>query len=680
MAAKNWIRRTCAGIGIAAVVALSLAVVRAARKPRSVAAESKDTAAAALRPRPKPQPSATGHVVKNGLAVDFSIAPVGRGSREGEPLVVGDFAELTFRLSDPDTGAPARASEPAAWMDIGDRLPSPDREKQGCKEKVSLYLRGLVGMRPMLDLNSYYLLVLNQDPSISVIDPIVSMTGMTSLYATAVLERPPADWTRSRDEKRIYVSMPTANKVAVVDTDSFKVAANVATAASPLRVALQSDGRYLWVGNDAEDPAESGVTVVDTVKLEAAARITTGRGHHEIAFSAGDRYAFVTNRKDGTVSVVDVARLRKVKDLTTGPVPLAISYSPLSREIYVADGKDGTIAVIDGSSLAVVTKIRAKPGLGPMRFSPDGRFGLVVNTVENAVHVVDAGDNRLVHTIPMRGQPYQVAFTRAFAYVRLLDSENVQMVNLLTLGVGKQPVVKELPVGTMAPKLAGDLSIADAISPASTDAAVFVTDPVESRIYFYMEGMNAPMGNFGNYGHRARAVGIADRSLKQVEPGLYSGVVRIPAAGRYDVAFLSQSPPLVHCFSVEAKEDPNRREKRKPVEIKYVEPSSVAAPGMVPLRFRLADGASHEPRKGLADVNVRYYLVPGDFHRDVAAREVEAGLYEAKLDVTRPGAYYAHVSIPSLKVRLGDLPFRSLRIEVGKPAAVAGKEVSRVDK
>ena len=38
----------------------------------------------------------------------------------------------------------------------------------------------------------------------------------------------------------------------------------------------------------------------------------------------------------------------------------------------------------------------------------------------NVVHVIDAADNRLAHTIKVDGQPYQVAFTQAFAYVRQL--------------------------------------------------------------------------------------------------------------------------------------------------------------------------------------------------------------------------------------------------------------------
>ena len=130
------------------------------------------------------------------------------------------------------------------------------------------------------------------------------------------------------------------------------------------------------------------------------------------------------------------------------------------------------------------------------------------------------------------------------------------MVNLLSLGAEKKPMVQGFGAGTGAPRLAGDLSAADSIAQAATEAAVFVVNPADSNTYFYMEGMNAPMGSFGGYGHAARAVAVVDRSLKEVEPGVYSGKVRVPAAGQYDVAFLLDNPRMLHCFSTEAKENP----------------------------------------------------------------------------------------------------------------------------
>ena len=612
-------------------------------------------------------------LVKDGVAVSFSIDRQGAPVTGAAPLMEGDFAEVRFHLRDAESGEPLRGRNPAAWMDIGGGVQGEALAVRECKDKIGLYLKGIVGIRPLVDLNSYFVMVLNRDPSITVIDPVVSMTGNTSLYATVVLRKPGADWARSFDHKRLFVSMPRAGEVAVVDTDTFRVVTNVAAGKAPTRALLQRDGRYLWVGNDAPAAADSGVTVIDTVKLEPVARIATGRGHHEIALSGDDRFAFVTNREDGTVSVIDVSRLAKVRDVKTGPVPISVAYSPLSRAVYVAGAKEGKITVVDAERHEVVARIAAKPGLGPMRFTDDGRFLLVVNPVEHAVHVVDAGGNVLAHTVPVDGKPYQVSFTPTYAYVRLLDSERVPMISVASLGQGKKPTVQSFAAGTGAPQSVPDLLAADAVGRATTDSAVFVVNPVENSTYFYMEGMNAPSGSFVNYGHQARAVTVVDRSLKEIEPGLYAGKLRIPAAGRYDVAFLLDAPRVLHCFSADAKANPLLQEKFGALALEFVGLPVRAAPGSsIPVRFKLTDPRTHAPRKGLSDVRLLHFRAP-DFDRtEVAAREIGDGLYEATATIGPAGAYYLYVSAPSLKVPYGELPFRSL-LAAGTPGAAPAK-------
>lgn len=601
--------------------------------------------------------------VKEGVVVDFWMDRAGRE----RPLREGEFAQVKFRVLDATSGQPIRSSTPGAWMDLGGT--APDGVERDCKEKVSTYLRGLVGIRPLVDLNSYYLLVLNQDPSISVIDPIVSMTGRTSLYATIVLEKPGADWARGRGDKRLFVSMPRAGKVAVVDGEAFKVHTNVPAGTNPTRVALQNDGRLLWVGNDAKKAAESGVTVIDTETLKVAASIPAGSGHHEIAFSADDRRAFVTSRDAGTVTIVDVATLQKVKDVKIGPLPISIATSSLSRSVYVADAKTGRVSVLDPVSGDVVAKLEAKPGLGPMGFTQDGRWGFVVNPTEHAAYVIDAATNRIAHTIPAGGQPYQLAFTRSFAYLRLLDSERVTMVNLAKLAPDQKPVVQSFPAGTRAPKLAPELSIASAMSQSAADAGMFIVSPADGSSYYYMEGMNAPMGSFAGYGHAVRAVTIVDRSLKEVEPGVYAAAVRIPEPGTYDVAFILDAPRIVHCFQVEAVPDEALRRSLGQTRVEFLDPAVRVAPGARPIRFRLTDPATRAPKLGLADVRIVHFLVPGRFRTEVAARELGDGVYEATPDLERPGSYYIHVAIPSLGVKAGDLPYRTVLVAAAGRAA-----------
>jgi YVTN family beta-propeller protein len=620
------------------------------------------------------QPDEASHpnrITHKGVVVDFEARPVGARAEQG--LMAGRLAEVRFSITEAEAGTPVRGVVPGAWMDIGEVIQGKTGDPQkSCKDKIALYLKGVVGIRPMVDLNGYYVLVLNREPSISVVDPLVSMVGVTSTLGTIPLKGPGTDWAKSADQKRLYVSMPKAGEVAVVDTDAFKMQETVKVGPDPTRVALQPDGRYLWVGNDAREAEKSGVTVVDVETLKAVASLATGAGHHEIAFSPDSRYAFVSNREAGTVTVVDVAGKRKEKDVPAGPMPIALAYSPLAGALYVADGQEGTVSVIDGKTLEVVATIRAKPGLGPMRFTPDGRFGLVVNPAEDKVYVIDAAENALVHTLAVSGKPYQIVLSSAFAYVRSLDSERVTMINLATLGRGKQPTVQGFAAGAVAPKNAGDLPLAESVAPTSTHAAVLVVNPADSTTYFYMEGMNAPASNYKVYGARARAVTVVDRSLKEVEPGVYAVKVKIPAAGRYDVAFLLDTPQILHCFSMEAKADPATRTDRLALTIEYLGGKRLAKTGETfPLRFTLHDSATGKPRSGLADVRVMYFLAPGRDRREVRAEEVGDGVYQALLPIAWAGAYYVHVAVPSEKIGFADLPFITVVATKAKPSSGA---------
>lgn len=612
------------------------------------------------------EPAGTGaadaarRVVRDGVAIDFTIVGAGAPGAVRE----GEVAEVRFRMTDATSGRPVPGLKPAAWMDIAGVVAGKPGQERACKDKVALYLQGSVGIRPMVDLNSYYLVLLNRDASLSIIDPVVSMTGNTSLLASVVLKRPGGDWTRSRDGRRLYVSLPRAGEVAVIDTETFRLAASVPAGPDPLRLALQPDGRYLWVANDAAEAGRGGVTVIDTGTLAKAGFVATGRGHHEIAFAPDGSRAFVTNREDGTVSVVDVATLRKVKDLPVGAAPISIATSPLSQTVYVADGKTGTVSAIDPAGVTVVARITARPGLGPMRLSQDGRWGFVVNPAERSLHVFDATGNALVHTLPMEGKPYQVAVSRAFAYVRLLDSPQVKMVNLQSLGAGRTPIVQGFGAGTLAPSDAGELSIADAVTQANTEAAVFVASPADGNTFFYMEGMNAPMGSYGGYGHRVAAATVVDRSLKEIEPGTYAGKVRIPVAGHYDVAFLLDNPRVLHCFAAEVLPDPSLHEGAGEALVEFVDFPDRATPGgKVPVRIRITDPGSRAPRDGVPDVKILFHTVPGGPKREADARGKGGGLYEADVVVDRAGAWYFFASIPSLEKKPGDVPYRGLVVE-----------------
>ncbi|MFK3799493.1 cytochrome D1 domain-containing protein [Pseudomonas sp. NPDC088444] len=596
--------------------------------------------------------------VRNGVIVKFEARPLNSG-----PLMEGMFADVRFSVTDSATGQPLAGVAPGAWLDpmvADDKGTSRDAQ---CKSRVGLYLKSTIGARPLLDLNSYFLMVLNKDASATVIDPTVSVGGITSTLTRIALRQPGMDWTSTNDDKRVFVSMPSAGEVAVIDGEKFQVLDNIPAGSQPLRVALQPDERYLWVGNNAPNEGESGVTVIDAQSLKRLKFLPTGPGHHEIAFSKNSRFAFVSSRDAGTVEVFDVATLASARTLKTGSHPLSLAYSPLSDAVYVADGRDGTITVIDAHSLDVRKVIAAQQGLGPMSFTEDGRYGFVLNTLNSHALVIDSASDSVLHDLEVSPEPFQVTVTQNYAYIRGLASSRVTMVNLSSLGRDRKPILQSFEAGPAAPRLAGDLPLAAGLSPARDNDAVFVVNPVDNTTYFYAEGMNAPMSGYPNRGNAARAVRVIDRSLREVEPGVYSSRVRLPSAGNFDVAFMLNQPQVIHCFTAQIEVNPALEKRLAIPRVTFLLERRFEPVGkLVPIRIRLVQGRNNTPMTGARDVYLRYFLAPSSRPKEVLAVEVGEGIYEAQADLSETGAYYLHARSESLGIRANEQSYASLRV------------------
>jgi YVTN family beta-propeller protein len=626
------------------------------------------------------EPRREARVIREGIAVEFSLAPVAGRKKKSQEVREGEDVVVQFRITDATTGSPATGLRPAAWMDAptgGQRT-----EADACRQKVQSFLQGSLRSRPEIDLNTYYVLALNREPNISVIDPLLGF-GTSKLLALIPLKSPGEDWVLTRDGKRLFVSMPLVNQVAVVDTTTWKVVANIDAGFRPTRLSLQPDGKYLWVANDAEGRTggKGGVTVIDTGELKVAARIRTGAGPHEVALTDDDRYAFVTNSRDGTLSVIDVQALAKVKDISIGPLPAALAFSPLSQAVYVVLEGEGTIVVVDARDHTVVTRIGARPGLRAIRFVPDGRWGFVLNGKDHVAQILDASTNRLLHTVEVGKGPDQVSFTRYYAYIRSTASEAISMIALSGLGQEGAVPVFRFSAGQKPPDASSPIGVAPVLFPAPEGNAVLVANPADKIIYYYTEGMAAPMGSFQNYRREPRGVLVVDRSLRETAPGMYATTVRLTRSGNYDVAFLLEAPRILHCFALSVDPNPAIKGKGKRVAVQVellLQEREIPVGENVRLRFRLTDPSTNQPRVGLKDVGVLALLAPGTWQKRAWAQSGGDGIYEVTVAVPRSGVYYLFVQVPSLQVRFNDLPPLILQATGEKPpSAVSTSERTR---
>lgn len=588
-----------------------------------------------------PALGATQKVVQEGIAVELSIAPT--DPREGE-LREGKRARVSLRFTD-TTGAPLGGLYPAAWMD---RLVAKEEDPEACRKKTQGFLGGTLLSRPELDLNTYYVLAMNDDATISVVDPLFGY-GNSKLLAMVFLKSPGEDWALTPDGARLFVSLPGSDRIAVIETSDWSVVTEIETPRQPRRLKLQPDGSLLWVAR------EGGVTAVNTRALRVVADVTTGPGTiHDLAVSQDSRHLFVA--REGGVSVVDTDKLEKAAEVAVGAGPLSIDWSTLAGAAWAASA-DGTIAAIRPGSAEPVAKVKVEPGLGRLRFAPGGRLAFIPNPAKNTVHILDAALGRVVQTADVDPGPDQVTFSDELAYIRHRGSETVLMIPLKEVGVeGRIVPLVDFPGGQNP---AGRVSMptpADSIVQAPGAAAVLVANFEDKAIYYYKEGMAAPMGHFPAYGKRPRAVQVVDRSLRETAPGVYETFIQLGRAGTYDVAVLVGAPKVLHCFPLTVAEDPKAAERRrkKPLNVEYlVDRQEVGVGEEVAVRLRITDPDGGGPRTGLKDVRVLTFLAPGQRQQRQVASEVGDGVYEIRFRPAKEGVWFVFLEVDS-----AGLPFQ----------------------
>lgn len=619
---------------------LAIAIVAATLLLRAAGARAANDKAAESASAPGVQ-----RFTEQGFVVDFSVAPASHAktpaTEEGRDVIV------RFKISQAVDGAPVRGLLPAAWLD---RLPAGGKiTSQATHAKTQAFRQGGTFGKAYADLNVYYVLVMNEDNTISVVDPLFGFGG-SKLLAYVRLDGRGEDWALSSDQRTLFVSMPEASAVAAVDTTTWSVTANIPTGPQPGRVALQPDQHYLWIANrgSGSETADNGVTVVSTEDRSIKAHIATGQEPSEIVFSEDSRSAFVLNRGSGTLSIIDVPTLRKVSDIPVGKKPVGLDYCAKSGSVFATDEESGQIVVVDARRRALLATTKAEPGLGQIKFPPNGQFGFVVNSKKNLLHVIDSASNRIVRTGDMEKEPFQISFSDRLAYIRHRQTATVLMVPLDGIGASGKPLsVVDFDGGQTAPGKERYPSLAACIVQAPGMSAVLVANEQDKAVYYYEEGMAAAKGEFSNYGRLPRAVLPVDRTLRErSEPGVYETVLRLGEAGNYEVVFALSSPRIVTGFQLDVQPNPEIERQRKTgklVALAGMKDRVVKVGQPVGIDFKIADELTKAPKTKLENLTVLAYLAPGVWQKRLTPQETAEGIYSVAFNPPRPGIYYVQL-------------------------------------
>ncbi len=521
-----------------------------------------------------------------------------------------------------------------------------------CGQRIARYLSGNLMQRPLLDLTGYYVLSLDVEPSVSVLDPSVSFGGRSSLYAAIKLEGRGFDWLKTADDALLFVALPKEKKLAIADLQTLKVLDHLSLPGRPTRLALQPDERLLWVGQAGSEGEESAVEVVDTISRKPLTHIALPAGHHEFAFSEDGRYAYISSRQAGAVTIVDASTLKIVHAISLGFEPLGLIFVNKALSLWVIDGKAGRIHRYDPQGNPV-DSLTIEPGLGPAKVTPDGRYVLIVNPSQHRLYVFDAVTGKEKHRLTISGQPYDVMFSAQYAYVRALQSEQIGLLSLASLD-SAQAFLKFVPAGAVPVGETANLPRASSMSASLDNAGAFFATPAERTIYHYMEGMNSPSSGVRTYGHVPMAAMVIQRGLREVGPGQYAAVIRLPSAGRMVLALASETPAIRECVGLKI-EAPKKADADAGIAMQWLSDSVQRVTAGTPLSFRL--GVKNAQDIALVrDNSLRLRIVPthggAAVYWPLHADANKPGEWIVTGTLSGTGGYYVHVE--------GDRPLQSV--------------------
>ncbi|EYF00435.1 hypothetical protein [Chondromyces apiculatus] len=621
-------------------------------------------------------------IERDGLAIGVAMRPftAEQGASDGGKGVVGGMvtagSDVTVELTitDAATGAPVRGLSPLGWMSRRDAgapgaaegpLAEPD-----CRGKIKSYMAGLLSVRPEVDLNDYLLWTLNEDSSLSVIDPHVAFSR-TKLRSVVSLGSPGVAFALHPSNDSLYVTLGGGRGVAVVDTRRAMVRRNVAVGEDPTAIVVAPGGHTVWVGNDGDGT----VSVLDARSGDVLKTLPVGPGHHELAFSGGGGTAWITSRGGASVAVVDALALEPLGEVTVGEGAVSLAASDDSGVVHVVLGGKGEVVMVDAARREVTGRVPLGPGLGAVRFDPRGRFSFVLNPVAGQVHILDAATGKVAHQLSGFAAPDAVTFTEAYAYVRQAGAAKVSLIDRAALGGSVAPPVVDVQAGQKAPSMASGGAAPFAMAPiaeAPDGKSVLIANPADKALYFYAEGMMVPAGTFPGYGREPRAVLIEDRSLDEVRPGVYATTARLGADGRYDVEFLLDRPRMAVCLEASVAPAPADDDAAG-----CAGPGCAGGPALsldplfdadlwleagVPATLRFRATAKGGPALDAKEMEIMIVRFPVGYRWSGAPRDEGDGTFSVTFTPPTPGEYRMLPSAVTRSAPPGSLPYVPLRV------------------
>jgi DNA-binding beta-propeller fold protein YncE len=578
--------------------------------------------------------------------------------QDGGPAKAGETAHVTLTLTDIASGAPLTGQEMAGWMlmqrsaQVAAELP--------CRAKVQLLSQGRVTSRPDVDLNAARMLILNRDGTLLSVNPQTDFT-ITQMEDVIPLPGVPADWVMGADRRTIFVSLPVYSAVAVIDGAGFRMTGliELPKGSMPTTLLARPDGSlavYLSADGSVVIAHPDGSGLSDPVTVgPAPVVLSNGSAGRVFAVSASGQVTAFDGQTD---------RSAVLGSLPAGEPAIAVSVREDS--VYATTSNAKSIHVYRGGTLAEVAEIAVDPGVFTLAKVPGSPRLLALNERMDKVRLIDTETNLSLGDTSVADAPVEVAFTEDYAYIRGLEGDHFTILERAELDAGRlTPLNVQSAAGPVQRREA--LARARLVAPYGHGALVANED--EAQAYYYMEGMNTPMGTVKTYGTGVQGIMTVEQGFVETRPGVYETDAVLPFAGTYDVPIAFHGDETVICLTASAEPGAEAAKAAADAPLVIAAESLPDPVAKTPetFVFTVAD-ASGQPVAGLTDFRLLAFAPSGAWQARKWAQDLGGGRYAAEWTFPKSGRYGLSFETRAGHVALADSP--PIYFSVHKPPAL----------
>lgn len=560
------------------------------------------------------------------MEAQFELRPV-----SGKIATAGEDLAVTVSFVNRKTGAPVTGLHVAGWMNLV-RNGQVESELP-CAARVGLYAQGRVTHRADADLNASRLLTMSRSGAISLIDPQIDFT-ITQMQSVIQLPGIPADWALSPDQRTLFVSLPMASAIAVIDTATFTLATLVELEKGSLPTTLLplADG-----GLAVALSGTKAVSILHPKTGERGAPVAVGGGGVALAEDgtggvfalSGAGKLVALSAKDGT----------PVAEAALPPGEPALAVSSWNRAVYAGTSGADTVSVFAARDLAPRGQVETGPGIARLAAIPGGRGLLAIKRAESRLLLIDAETASVTQDLPTVEEPVEITFSADYGYVRGLAADHFALLDRAALVAGRlEPA--DIQSASRPPVAREALASAKLITPYPGGA--MIGNPDERQAYFYMEGMNAPMGTVQLYGPDVQGILTLDRGFREIGPGVYQSLTKLAKGGSYTVAMAIGDEGTPACFNTTLAAAPDEAKDAAQPRLAVTLDSDAAIPARIKSEVVLKLSGNEDRGR----IRLTAFSSSGSWQARQWATALGDGRYAALWDFPRPGRYGINVELP----------------------------------